>query len=70
MTPKEFLERLAPCIERGDLDACVEEAARLAKEAGIDSKALLELSSEILIGAQFWVSKCSGSFCGRRIEWN
>jgi len=53
MTPKEFLERLAPCIEREDLDACVEEAARLAKEAGIDSRALLELSSEILIGGNF-----------------
>ena len=25
---QEFLQKLAPCIERGDLDACVEEAAR------------------------------------------
>ncbi|MFZ3383409.1 MAG: hypothetical protein WA144_05745 [Candidatus Methanoperedens sp.] len=24
----EFLQKLAPCIERGDLDTCVEEAAR------------------------------------------
>jgi hypothetical protein len=22
---QEFLQKLAPCIERGDLDACVEE---------------------------------------------
>jgi hypothetical protein len=28
----EFLQKLAPCIEHGDLDACVEEAAQ---EAGI-----------------------------------
>ncbi|MFZ2196245.1 MAG: hypothetical protein WAV13_00820 [Thermodesulfovibrionales bacterium] len=27
---QEFLQKLAPCIERGDLDACVEEAARVA----------------------------------------
>jgi hypothetical protein len=25
---QEFLQKLAPCIERGDLDACVDEAAR------------------------------------------
>jgi len=24
---QEFLQKLAPCIERSDLDACVEEAA-------------------------------------------
>lgn len=29
---EEFLQKLAPCIERGDMDACVEEAARLAGE--------------------------------------
>jgi hypothetical protein len=28
---EEFLQKLAPCIERGDLDACVEEAARVAR---------------------------------------
>ena len=38
MTHEDFLERLAPCIERADLDACVEEAARLAKEKGIKGK--------------------------------
>jgi|GEM_PF-1825528 len=32
---QEFLQKLAPCIERGDLDACVEEAARLAREMEI-----------------------------------
>jgi hypothetical protein len=25
---EEFLQKLAPCIERGELEACVEEAAR------------------------------------------
>jgi hypothetical protein len=29
---QEFLQKLAPCIERGELDGCVEEAARLAQE--------------------------------------
>ena len=32
---QEFLQKLAPCIERGDLDACVEEAARITREMGI-----------------------------------
>ncbi len=31
----EFLLKLAPCIERGDLEACVEEAARVAREMGV-----------------------------------
>lgn len=34
---EEFLNKLAPCIECSDLDACVEEAARLAREMGIGS---------------------------------
>jgi hypothetical protein len=29
---QELLQKLSPCIERGDLDACVEEAARMALE--------------------------------------
>ncbi len=29
---QEFLLKLAPCIERGELEKCVEEAARLAGE--------------------------------------
>jgi hypothetical protein len=27
---EEFLQKLAPCIERGELEKCVEEAARVA----------------------------------------
>ncbi len=44
---EEFLRKLAPCIERGDLDECVEEAARLAGEMGVGAGAgeLLDLSS-------------------------
>lgn len=45
MAYEEYLQRLAPCIKRGDLDACVEEASRLAKEEKIDAKDLLERSS-------------------------
>jgi hypothetical protein len=26
---EEFLKKLAPCIERGELEACVEEEARV-----------------------------------------
>ena len=43
---QEFLKKLAPCIERGDLDACVEEAARLAGEMGVRAGELLELSTQ------------------------
>jgi len=28
---KEFLQKLAPCIKRGGLDACVEEAGELVE---------------------------------------
>ncbi len=28
---EEFLQKLAPCIERGELDACVEEAVYVAR---------------------------------------
>jgi hypothetical protein len=31
---EEFLQKLAPCIERDDLEACVEEAAWMAREMG------------------------------------
>jgi len=31
---EEFLQKLAPCIERSDLDACVEEAERMEKDMG------------------------------------
>jgi tetratricopeptide (TPR) repeat protein len=40
---EEFLQKLAPCIERGDLDACVEEAAR---EMGVGAGELLDLATE------------------------
>jgi len=32
---EEFLQKLAPCIEGGELEACVEEAARVGREMGI-----------------------------------
>ena len=38
---EDFLQKLAPCIERGDLDACVEEAVRLAGEMGIWAKLIV-----------------------------
>ncbi|MDD5474468.1 MAG: tetratricopeptide repeat protein [Candidatus Methanoperedens sp.] len=41
---KEFLQKLAPCIERGELEACVEEAARVAREIGIGAVKLSFLS--------------------------
>jgi hypothetical protein len=41
----EFLQKLAPCIERSDLDACVEEAARVAREMGVGAQELMELST-------------------------
>jgi len=31
-----IIQKLAPCIERGELEACVEEAAQLAREMGVD----------------------------------
>lgn len=44
---QEFLQKLAPCIERGDLDACVEEEeARVAQEMGVGAGVLLELSTK------------------------
>ncbi|MCZ7355947.1 MAG: tetratricopeptide repeat protein [Candidatus Methanoperedens sp.] len=44
---EEFLKKLAPCIERGELEACVEEAARVAREMGIGAEDLLDLSVKI-----------------------
>ncbi len=43
-TTTEFLQKLAPCIERGDLDACMEEAARVAGEIGIGAGEVFDLS--------------------------
>ena len=48
MPYEEFLQRLGPCIKRGDLDACFEEASRLAKEEEISAKDLLDLSSSTM----------------------
>ena len=44
---EEFLQKLAPCIERGELEECVEEAARVAREMGIGAEELLNLSRGI-----------------------
>jgi hypothetical protein len=41
---EEFLQKLAPCIARGDLDACVEEAARVAREMGVGAGKLFGLT--------------------------
>ncbi|MBU4373675.1 MAG: hypothetical protein KJ714_04385, partial [Euryarchaeota archaeon] len=43
---EDFLKKLAPCIERGELEACVDEAARVAGEMGIGAEELLDLSTE------------------------
>lgn len=42
---EEFLKKLAPCIERGELEKCVKETARVAREMGAGGK-LLELSCD------------------------
>ena len=41
---KTFLDKLKPCINKGELDACVDETVRLAEEMGIDALELLDLS--------------------------
>ena len=43
---EEFLKKLAPCIERRNMDACVEEAARIAQEMGVGAGELMDLSAE------------------------
>jgi tetratricopeptide (TPR) repeat protein len=50
---EEFLQKLAPCIERGDLDACVEEAARVAREMGIGAEELVNLSAQMIGSEKF-----------------
>lgn len=42
---EDFLKKLAPCIECGELETCVEEAARVAREMGIGAGELRELST-------------------------
>lgn len=50
---EELLQKLAPCIECGELEKCVEEAARLAKEMGIKAeeyyKKAIELDPKLAI---------------------
>ena len=41
---EELLQKLAPCIERGKLEKCVEEAARLTGEMGIGAGEVFDLS--------------------------
>ena len=41
---KEFQEKLAPCIEKGDLDVCVDQAFKLAQEMEIAAIELKGLS--------------------------
>jgi len=38
---EDFLQKLAPCIGRGDLDACVEEETLVAGEMGIWAKLII-----------------------------
>jgi tetratricopeptide (TPR) repeat protein len=42
---EEFLQKLTPCIQRGEPEACAEEAALLAGDMGMGAAQLLDLSS-------------------------
>ena len=44
---EQLVQKLTPCIERGNLDACVEEAARLADEIGISADEVLRLAGQM-----------------------
>lgn len=44
---EEFLQKLAPFIERGELEACVEEGARVAREMGVGAQEFFDLSPHI-----------------------
>ncbi len=44
---EEFLQKLAPCIERCELEKCVEEAVRMAGEMGIGVRELRNLSKQM-----------------------
>lgn len=50
---EEFLKKLAPCIERGELEKCVEEAARVAGEMGIGAEEMLEISTTAGMGGRY-----------------
>ncbi len=47
---QEFLQKIAPCIERGELEKCVEKAARVAGEMGIGAEEMLDLSVKEIRG--------------------
>ena len=51
---EEFLEKLKPCIEKGELDAGVEEAVRLAEEMGIGAQELLVLSAAKSMNGRYY----------------
>ena len=42
----EFLQKLAPCIERGELENCMEEAAQVAGKMEIDPPYLFYLATQ------------------------
>ena len=42
---EKFLDKLKPCIDKGELDACVDGAVRLAEEMEIGAQKLLDLSA-------------------------
>ncbi len=50
---EEFLQKLASCIERGEHEACVEEAARLAREMGVGAEEMLGLSVQKGMGGMY-----------------
>ncbi|MDP3104233.1 MAG: tetratricopeptide repeat protein [Candidatus Methanoperedens sp.] len=50
---EEFLQKLAPCIGREELEKCVEEAARVSGEMGMEAEELLDLSSNEEIDNRF-----------------
>ncbi len=50
---EEFLQKLAPCIEHGELEKCVDEAARLAGEMGIGAEELIILAVQIGNGKKY-----------------
>ncbi|NJD76491.1 MAG: tetratricopeptide repeat protein [Candidatus Methanoperedens sp.] len=49
----EFLQKLAPCIERGELEKCVEEAARLAGEMGVGAEELFGFSAKKSVDGKY-----------------
>lgn len=50
---KDLLEKISSCLEKGDLDACVDEAIAWAKELGISPQRLLELTVARMTDGQY-----------------